>query len=418
MRLINPSFALAAIVSCAIPANAAESAAVRNGPDPLATTIGPKITVLEYDHGDVSPWLEFFTFDSRHHPKLVQLCRQYRLAEMVEDCQTDLERVLILKQWVSGALKFGTPAEDVFEDWSAVALLERAKQGQVVWCGQAAMVFQQACWALGIPSRYIECGRPENPACHFTTEVFLDEFDKWAVIDATPLADFDLYYTVDGVPQSALEMHNHVVGGSMDRVVEEHPDRSHPVRTMESPAWAFYYVRWLTRCDVATNTPQFHDLENTFDKRWHTVDWIDERTVPWEKSQHAAWFIRKNRLTAWRTSDPDVVSWKPTERVRILLCPGPNNRVYGHLWTGDREFDHYQMRINDGPWEDIPKKNTRDVSGRFHGWGLHRFSIVAEPGVHSVHVRVVRHDASAGSVSYVKFQVAAHRENEAGGPNQ
>lgn len=66
--------------------------------------------------------------------------------------------MLALKKWVCGALRFGTPAEDVFNDWSAVALLERAKQGQVVWCGQAAMVFQQACWALGIPARYIECG--------------------------------------------------------------------------------------------------------------------------------------------------------------------------------------------------------------------------------------------------------------------
>jgi len=146
---------------------------VHNGPNPLADTVGPKVVILQYDHGDVWPWVEFFTFDSRRHPKLVQLRREHKLDTIVEGCETDLERAVALKKWVSGALKFGTPAEDVFDDWSAVALLRRASQGQVVWCGQAAMVFQQACWSLGIPARYIECGRPENPACHFTTEVFL-----------------------------------------------------------------------------------------------------------------------------------------------------------------------------------------------------------------------------------------------------
>jgi len=384
---------------------AAGSEPIRKGPNPLAATIGPEVVVMEYDNGDVSPWIEFFTFDSRFHPKMVQLRQQHRLDKKTEDCRTDLDRALVLKQWVAKALKFGTPAEDVFDDWSAVALLDRAKKGQVVWCGQAAMVFQQACWALGMPARYIECGRPENPACHFTTEVFLREFNKWAVIDSTPLDDFNLYYTVSDVPQDALEMHRHVVDGTMDRVVEVHSDRSHPVKTKKSPAWSFYYIRWLTRCDVVTNTPEFYDLEHTFDKRWHTVDWIDDKTIPWEESPHAAWFIRKKRLTAWRISDPEVVRWKPTDRVRILLCPGPENRIFGHLWTGDGEFDHYQIRMDGAAWEDVPKKNTRVWSGKMYGWGLKRFSIIAETGTHSVHVRVVRRDASTGPVSHVKFRI-------------
>jgi hypothetical protein len=406
MKSTHAFFLIVAIVAgllVSMPAPAGEP--VRRGPDPLADTIGPQVVVLEYDHGDVSPWIEFFTFDSRHHPKLVQFRREYELDKLVENCRTDLERALAIKQWVSGALKFGTPAEDVFADWSAVALLARAKEGQVVWCGQAAMVFQQACWALGIPARYIECGRPENPACHFTTEVFLSEFHKWAVVDATPLDDFDVYYTAKGVPQSALEMHRHVVEKTMDRVVEVHPDRSHPVKSKKSPAWSFYYLRWLTRCDVVTHTPQFHDLEHTFDKRWHTVDWADDKTVPWEQSPHAAWFIRKKRLAAWRISDPEIVSWKPTDRVRILLNPGPQDRIFGHLWTGDQEFDHYQIRLDGGGWEDMPQGNTRVWSGKMFGWGLRRFSIVAEPGPHSVHIRVARRDGSTGPVSYVIFLV-------------
>ena len=81
-----------------------------------------------------------------------------------------------------------------------------------------------------MPARFIELGIPQTPACHFTTEVFLREQGKWAVVDATPLKEYEVYYTVDGVPQSALEMHRHVVNGTMDKVVEVHSDRSHKVR--------------------------------------------------------------------------------------------------------------------------------------------------------------------------------------------
>ncbi|MGA2616359.1 MAG: hypothetical protein ABSF26_02040 [Thermoguttaceae bacterium] len=73
---------------------------------------------------------------------------EYKLDELAKHAQTDIERATALKKWVAGALKFGTPAPDVVSDWSAVALLARAKKGQVVWCGQAAMVFQQACLAV------------------------------------------------------------------------------------------------------------------------------------------------------------------------------------------------------------------------------------------------------------------------------
>ena len=185
-----------------------------------------------------------------------------------------------------------------------------------------------------MPARFIELGIPQTPACHFTTEVFLREQGKWAVVDATPLKEYEVYYTVDGVPQSALEMHRHVVDGTMDKVVEVHSDRSHKVEKKDSPAWTFYYVRWLTRCDVVTNTPKYIDLEHVFDKRWHTVEWTDEKTVPWEKQKHSAWYLRNERLAAWNISDPAVVDWQPTDRVKIVLCPGEEKWIFVQLWNG------------------------------------------------------------------------------------
>jgi len=398
-----------AAVAVAAGATEAPKALLRKGPLPLAESDGPKVTIFEYDNGDVSPWAEFFAFDSPAHPKLLQLRQQYKLDGLVKDAKTDLARALILKKWVVGALKFGRPAPEVFSDWSAVALLERVKKGRKVWCGQAAMVFQQACMAMGLPARFIELGIPSNPACHFTTEVYLREHGKWAVIDATPLRAYDVYYTVAGVPQSALEMHRRVVRNGMAKVTEMHPDRAHAVRGRSSPAWAFYYVRWLTRCDVVTNTPAFVDMENTFDRMHGTVEWVDDETVPWEKQKQSIWWTRNVRLSAWNTSDPAVVNWEPTDRVNIVLRPAGSSRrrrlVFVHFWTADPAFDHLQVKIDSGGWQDLPKNNMGGSSLRRYGWGLRKLSMPVRRGAHDVRVRIVRGDGSVGPESYVKFRV-------------
>ena len=94
----------------------AQAKPVTKGPWPLAKTEGPKVEILAYDNGDVSPWIEFFTFDSPKHPKIAQLRTEYKLDELIKYAKTDIERAAVLKKWVAGALKFGTPAPDVFSD--------------------------------------------------------------------------------------------------------------------------------------------------------------------------------------------------------------------------------------------------------------------------------------------------------------
>ena len=390
--------ALLMILAAAALCSAGDAPPLKRGPSPVDEA-DTRLTAVAYDNGDVSPWAEFFLFDSPTHPRLVQLREEHKLDELVKDAKTDLDRALILKTWVAGALKFGYPAPEVFSDWSAVALLDRAKNGQKVWCGQAAMVFQQACLVMGMPARFIELGVPENPACHFTTEVFLREHGKWAVIDATPLREYDMYYTVDDVPQSALDMHRHVVRDEMAKVTEVHPDRTHGVRSRRSPAWAFYFVRWLTHCDVVTNPPRFVDMEHTFDRMWHTVEWEDDETVPWEEQKHSTFWTRNERLSAWRISDPDVVYWTPTSSTKIVLRRG--NGFYAQLWTADPDLHHFSARINDEPWTDLPQATEHRGGGG--SWGRRRFPIPARRGVNEVRVRAVRSDGTFGPESFVQF---------------
>jgi len=376
--------------------------AVRRGPDPLVAAQGQKVHLLAYDNGDASPWVEFFAFDSPGHPKLVQLRKEQKLDELIKDAKTDMDRAMALKRWVGSLWKFTTPEPATFSDWSAVALLARAKQGKYGWCGQAAMLFQQACLAVGLPARFIELGRPDSPACHFTTEVYLREHGKWAVVDATPLPECDLYYAVNGVPQTALEMHRRVVARNMQGVSEVHPGGESKVEGQKQMAWGFYYVRWLTRCDVVTNTPKFYDLENVFDRRWHTVDWTDPETIPWEKQNHSVFWIRNERLSAWTTSDPEVMYWKPTDRVRMALRPGEKH-VFAQLWSADLDFGYFEVAIDGRPWERLPQVNINNEP-KF-GWSAKRFSIAATPGVHEARVRSVSRTGAEGPEGFVRLRV-------------
>jgi hypothetical protein len=403
MRYVHPVFCIAIVLALVSVARGEERAAKASdrGPFPLVPVPGTKVEILDYQNGDASPWSEFFVFDSPGHPKLLQLRSEYKLDEVIKGAPTDLERALRLKRWLAARWKFTTPEPETFRDWSAVALFERAKRGKWGWCGQAAMIFQQACMAVGLPARFIEPGREDTPACHFTTEVYLREHGKWAVVDATPLPEYDVYYSVHGVPQSALEMHRRVVGQAMDDVREVHSDRTSKVESQKQIAWCFYYVRWLTRCDIVTNTPKFVDMENVFDRRWHTVEWVDAETVPWERQKYSVFWMRNEQPAAWTTSDPNVVEWKPSDRVRMVIRPN-QKRLFVHLWSADLDFDRFEMAIDGPNWQRLPEGNVDD--GPHLGWSAKRFAIPT-PGVHEARVRLVRRTGTRGPESYVKLRV-------------
>jgi hypothetical protein len=414
MQWVKSMFLVAGLALVAGPALAAEKAQ-QVGPSPLANTLGPKVEILSYDHDDVSPWAEFFVFDRPSHPKIVKLRKDYKLDELVKDAKTDLDRAVALKKWTFNSLCFGRPAPKVFKDWSALSLLEGAKRKETVWCGQAAMVVQQACIALGMNCRFVETGVKHNPCNHFLTEVYLREFGKWAVIDATAHETFDVYYTVDGVPQSALEMHNHVVNGTLDKVTEVRPSGT-TQGSDKVPTNLFYYLRWLTKNDIVTNTPRYNHMEDVFDKRWGTVEWVDDKTVPWEKQNISTWYMRNERPAAWTISDPAVVSWAPSDRAMIKVCPNENNLLFFQLWNADIDFDHYQVKVDGHDWEDLPEGNITEAYGerlgwgdvqkdRRYGWGKDRCSLFASPGEHEVRVRIVRGSGEIGPESFVKLRV-------------
>jgi len=244
------------------------------------------------------------------HPILKELRAREGLDGLVGSARTEMERVLALRRWTSRQWKFGNP--DPYPPWNPLEILDWIRSGRTGGhCGQYAMVFLQACLSLGIQARYIEVGQRANPCSHFTTEVWLSEFGKWAVMDATASSKLGGYYLRKGLPQSALELHMALVSGDTDSLdfvgdAQAPGGKGGPRTGLEN----YYYFRVFFRQDQAVNPPRFVDPNDTADRYEDSVEWEDKDTVPWESSPLSG-PIPKRRLTRRRTGDVRDLYWRP-----------------------------------------------------------------------------------------------------------
>jgi hypothetical protein len=134
--------------------------------------------------------------DDFHHPRLELLRRRERLDDVVAGARTQFETVVRLRAWTRRQWDSG-PAF-YYPPWDAVEILDLAREhDNRGFCAQYAVVFLQACQALGIHARYIDL-----PG-HFVVVVWSDDYDRWVVMDPTN----DIHYERDGLPLRARELY-------------------------------------------------------------------------------------------------------------------------------------------------------------------------------------------------------------------
>ncbi len=253
-----------------------------------------------------------FTHLLPSHPMLAKLRSQERLDRIAGAGSDTLPRALRLKNWVCRQWEFGSP--DPYPPWNALEILEWIRSGRTRGhCGQYAIVYLQACLSMGIQARFVEVGRATNPYSHFTTEVFLEEFGKWAVLDATASKNLASHYLLDGVPQNALELHDAYVKGRREKVEVVHDLSVLEGKTETSRGTAlenYHFLRVFFRQDQVIRPPKFRNASDTADRYADAVEWIAKGMVPWEETEVESKYPRE-RLTERRTDDPEDLYWTP-----------------------------------------------------------------------------------------------------------
>ena len=243
------------------------------------------------------------------------MCRlrsQERLDGIAGGGSGTLPKALRLKNWVGRQWEFGSP--DPYPPWNALEILEWIRAGRTRGhCGQYAIVYLQACLSMGIQARFVEVGNSTNPYCHFTTEVFLEEFGKWAVLDATASKGLASHYLLDGVPQNALELHDACIQGRGEQVEVVHDLSVLGGKTAKTRGTAlenYRYLRVFFRQDQVVRAPSFRSATDTADRYPDAVEWMAEGMVPWEETRLESRHPRE-RLTERRTDDPADLYWIP-----------------------------------------------------------------------------------------------------------
>jgi hypothetical protein len=164
--------------------------------------LAQEITIKEVKEYKFISKDQYFTFEDFNHPKLKELVERETLVQVIKDGATELDRILLLKEWVRKELKQpGIPTS--YPPWDANIILDWVRKNKIqVLCGHYAVLFVQCLTGLGIPARYVDLSS-EDSSGHFVSEVWSQDFKKWILIDPYD----DCYYQREGVPLSGLSLH-------------------------------------------------------------------------------------------------------------------------------------------------------------------------------------------------------------------
>lgn len=181
-----------------------------------ATTVCPDdwtthLRVLEEHNEQIVRTSIPFEYEPLDHPRLKRLREEYKLDDVVQGTQTELELMLRLAQWTCNYWDWPKHISECYPPWDALEILkpDRDKTPVGGFCLQFNLVFLQACESFGIPGRAISIsqGRLQDKlpgGGHEIVELWSNEWKKWVYVDGA-LA----WYIVDektGTPLSVWEL--------------------------------------------------------------------------------------------------------------------------------------------------------------------------------------------------------------------
>jgi transglutaminase-like putative cysteine protease len=203
----------------------------------LNTSRGEYVVRVRVDEGSDPP-APAMVWEEVGHPRLGKL--REMLPTEVLDGKQGLEQVRALATWVCTAWEYSnTNRGVVYTPWDAQTILAwgKAQQGHnglppVVMCVHYTVTFVSFCSALAIPARCAAfTGAINGYNGHFTAEVWLDEFQKWVMVDPT----LDAILFQEGVPLSVTEIRE--AGPGIEQLVQWGPGYAFQMRNPLNPPW-------------------------------------------------------------------------------------------------------------------------------------------------------------------------------------
>lgn len=174
----------------------------------IGSELGNEFRVLTFMHYPVRNSSFPFEYENPANKHVKALRTQFKLDSIIEGANSEFEKILMLKHWVSQQWQWHLlkPNEDIYE-WDASKILTPDSTGKIYggFCLHYAIAMMQVLQSFGLQSRVVSADYSIWSG-HEICEVWSNDFGKWIMLDA----NFDTYFVdkVTGIPLNTLELHD------------------------------------------------------------------------------------------------------------------------------------------------------------------------------------------------------------------
>ncbi|MBQ7139898.1 MAG: transglutaminase domain-containing protein [Bacilli bacterium] len=128
--------------------------------------------------------------------------KKYNISKRInlpKNIVTDLDKIVYCLKWYNENLNYkGRPIEEnIYDNYSWIKLIKIVKKEKLTLnCRYKTMLFTQLLISLGFKARFVRCLPYEimSHERHCVTEVFINELNKWIIVDSTfGIIYFDKY---------------------------------------------------------------------------------------------------------------------------------------------------------------------------------------------------------------------------------
>jgi len=162
---------------------------------------------ITFEKNKMNPKYKFLFPTVESDSILQELDINYPIKNLVKSAKTEKDKVLIVLNWVRNQWEHN--GWNDAKTNNAYEILERAKNGEKFRCVEYGIVLKSALAVLGMKSRTLglmtsDVETKEMGAGHVLAEVWLNDNQKWAMVDA----QFNAMPILNDIPLNAVELQN------------------------------------------------------------------------------------------------------------------------------------------------------------------------------------------------------------------
>jgi hypothetical protein len=169
-----------------------------------------KVQSVSFDNEPTDDQLSVIYPDPKMDSYLRELRETYKLESLIDNAQTETEKALTILEWTNKQWAHNGNNEPSKAD--ALTILKEASTGNMFRCVEYGIVSTDALLSVGLRARVVSLKSKDAETCktgagHVLAEVWLSDYNKWALIDG----QYNMMPMLNKVPLNAVEFQEAIV---------------------------------------------------------------------------------------------------------------------------------------------------------------------------------------------------------------